>query len=756
MVNYSNVGWQDGTGPFTIPGLLQMEGGIRDGSPVDTIATLKSISVSSLTNNEIREVLGYYAIGDGGGGIFKFNSASSATANNGTIIAPNSGGGRWERVYDGVELWVKWFGARGDSTTDDSSAVQAAETARQQVKGVLCFSPGTYRITTQIDLGDRASWRGVRSERGAHAIGVDANYSAVRINWRPIDTTTYLFSEYRLGYIYNMIGPYTFEDITFDLAGANGIELGRSSADAGADTYVTSGVRFKGCAFEATDAADSTALGVLVRTGRRLLSLGWHFETVVEDCSFFGGDVQIYSSQGDMPFFNRIRHQRPGVPYEMNGVSGTVPGVIQEVQCEGWTVCAAILDTAPMRITDSRFENSYPFYANTGRITLPETFAVTAGSATITASASMATKLFPGTLLELSSGTNKDIVCVESVSGTTVVIDDDGFIFDWSAASATGVRILGHGPLKRGAFEMNIKGTSFGVAPDTPCATLVMGSGVASLSGCYSSIGISGDQRARVVGNHLNAQFFLDGAMYVDGCSSEIIPNPAHPFVRVSNFRDNNGGWDKDPNFRGPLGDLAEEAAIASRAWVFSPKSTSTSNNNWHLTPARLVAGDTNTSQQVPAWSIAAGGTYAMFDKTLPTAGNVKITLRARAQTTSGTIIVYAYRAADGASTTLFSPTVTTSWQTFTAYVPLSANVFLTSRTAASQVGFFIAATPAIYVAALEVEELVGPFAASGSGTPEAAVTAPIGSTYRRSDGGAGTSLYVKESGTGNTGWVGK
>ena len=43
-----------------------------------------------------------------------------------------------------------------------------------------------------------------------------------------------------------------------------------------------------------------------------------------------------------------------------------------------------------------------------------------------------------------------------------------------------------------------------------------------------------------------------------------------------------------------------------------------------------------------------------------------------------------------------------------------------------------------------------------GSGTPEAAVTAPIGSTYQRSDGGAGTSFYVKESGTGNTGWVAK
>lgn len=42
------------------------------------------------------------------------------------------------------------------------------------------------------------------------------------------------------------------------------------------------------------------------------------------------------------------------------------------------------------------------------------------------------------------------------------------------------------------------------------------------------------------------------------------------------------------------------------------------------------------------------------------------------------------------------------------------------------------------------------------AGTPEANVTAPVGTVYKRTDGGAGTSMYVKEAGTGNTGWVGK
>lgn len=44
----------------------------------------------------------------------------------------------------------------------------------------------------------------------------------------------------------------------------------------------------------------------------------------------------------------------------------------------------------------------------------------------------------------------------------------------------------------------------------------------------------------------------------------------------------------------------------------------------------------------------------------------------------------------------------------------------------------------------------------AGAGTPEGAVSAPIGSLFLRTDGGAGTTLYIKESTAGNTGWVAK
>jgi hypothetical protein len=50
---------------------------------------------------------------------------------------------------------------------------------------------------------------------------------------------------------------------------------------------------------------------------------------------------------------------------------------------------------------------------------------------------------------------------------------------------------------------------------------------------------------------------------------------------------------------------------------------------------------------------------------------------------------------------------------------------------------------------------LIGPNLFSGAGSPEGVITARISSMYLRTDGGQATSVYYKESGTGNTGWIG-
>lgn len=76
-----------------------------------------------------------------------------------------------------------------------------------------------------------------------------------------------------------------------------------------------------------------------------------------------------------------------------------------------------------------------------------------------------------------------------------------------------------------------------------------------------------------------------------------------------------------------------------------------------------------------------------------------------------------------------------------------SAGTLLVGTSANNSLGTVVAAK-------LAVSSSV--FWCSGTGSPEGVITANIGSLYSRTDGSAGTSLYVKESGTGNTGWVAK
>ena len=56
----------------------------------------------------------------------------------------------------------------------------------------------------------------------------------------------------------------------------------------------------------------------------------------------------------------------------------------------------------------------------------------------------------------------------------------------------------------------------------------------------------------------------------------------------------------------------------------------------------------------------------------------------------------------------------------------------------------------------IELGGVGGPCIVFGTGDPEGAVPAPAPSIFMREGGGTGTSVYFKETGTGNTGWVAK
>lgn len=113
----------------------------------ETIDALKAISTADLADGSTALVNGYYAAGDGGGGSFYYDQTSGATDNGGTVIAPDSGTGRWLRIFDGA-INVRWFGATGDGTTDDSDAVDAAVAFCLSSTRCLYIPAGTYLVSS--------------------------------------------------------------------------------------------------------------------------------------------------------------------------------------------------------------------------------------------------------------------------------------------------------------------------------------------------------------------------------------------------------------------------------------------------------------------------------------------------------------------------------------------------------------------------------------------------------------------------------
>ena len=112
---------------------------------VETIALLKAVSTTGLTDRDEIFVQGYYAAGDGGGGHFYWDAGSSATDNGGTIIdPPAAGNGRWLRIYSGA-VYAAWFGAiTGQTAATVTIGLDAALVASRYVK----LQPGSVNANT--------------------------------------------------------------------------------------------------------------------------------------------------------------------------------------------------------------------------------------------------------------------------------------------------------------------------------------------------------------------------------------------------------------------------------------------------------------------------------------------------------------------------------------------------------------------------------------------------------------------------------
>ncbi|WP_372006306.1 glycosyl hydrolase family 28-related protein [Tistrella mobilis] len=115
----------------------------------NTISDLKALAVTS-SGMEV-EVLGYHAVADGGGGLFAWRAGATATDDGGLWIESTvATGGLWQRIVDSAApVSVRWWGARGDGSTDDTAAIQAALDAGFSA---VHLPTGTYPVSATLTV----------------------------------------------------------------------------------------------------------------------------------------------------------------------------------------------------------------------------------------------------------------------------------------------------------------------------------------------------------------------------------------------------------------------------------------------------------------------------------------------------------------------------------------------------------------------------------------------------------------------------
>ena len=125
---------------------------------IASIAALKALTAPTFAMTVY--VTGYYAAGDGGDGQFTFNPSSVAADNGGTIIAPNSGTGRWIRDVPYGYYSVKWFGAKCDGSNDDSTTINNTDAAAAVANVAVYFPSGTCMAQGLNPVRSNLEWFG--------------------------------------------------------------------------------------------------------------------------------------------------------------------------------------------------------------------------------------------------------------------------------------------------------------------------------------------------------------------------------------------------------------------------------------------------------------------------------------------------------------------------------------------------------------------------------------------------------------------
>ncbi len=148
------------TGPIAITGtgIVDLAAGAGLAPVPMVVQNLTALRGVLKTQTPYVYVTGYYAQGDGGGGLYWYNAADTTSTDNFGSIILASDGGRWYLFSNGSTTAKQW-GAKGDGTTDDLFVIQNALN-NVPAGSILTLTPATYRISAGITIPSGVSLSG--------------------------------------------------------------------------------------------------------------------------------------------------------------------------------------------------------------------------------------------------------------------------------------------------------------------------------------------------------------------------------------------------------------------------------------------------------------------------------------------------------------------------------------------------------------------------------------------------------------------
>jgi hypothetical protein len=673
-----------------------------------------------------------------------------------------------------TEVLPEWWGAVGDGVVDDADAVRYATNATgKQGATWVTFTRITYLISTPIfasgDGIDHLCWRGVRQEKGTN--NNSGNRTRTIIKFGSANPAEWLLLLDGDSASPVTAAPIILQDLTFlALSGGSLLKLAQDNTTPGF-TSPPVGNKIENCIFQGVSqlAANYEDL-VVTRSTQVMVHIEGCFETLVNRCSIYAGGIGLYIKDCDDNFYNDLRIQGQFVCVYLDHHTGSAGGhqVFDGLEMEGTFGVHIVHLGGSLTVRNGHLERGTTLFRN---MTTADgiTCTTTAHSNVFVFTQDMTNILFPdisAIRLTFANGVQECFI-VSAVAGTDVTVyannaaADDTYLMGvyYSEAGVTvdrlhGLNLLDHcddRDVRFDSFSFGIRHVEVGYPPAVilPCRNEV------TFVACGQPVRPAGPF-AVCANRQRTGTFFEVPRINFIGCTDNMSPPGANPFVFTDGLQDAIGridthldGQSRHPQLRDPLEDI-----LLTRKWFFNTKNMGRLSGGITSTRNHIISvpGESNTSQQHYAFE---GNSFDARDYTLPYEScYLKFKVLASVPVAIGTetLLVYANIDDITVNTLIASMTIDTEMKVREFII---RNPFNTTPRSVCNVRFTFDNASVGYFGGFCVEQTSMPIL-SGAGSPENVVAAPVGTLFMRSDGGVGTSMYVKESGVGNIGWAAK